>query len=441
VTNNEIRFNHGVGVVMGRDWVVAASRAQAIASHHNGQEGYLAGAVHSAGTGNLTFSYNEVDHNNTCGYDPFWEAGGGKTLGCNGSTFRFNYSHDNNGPGFWWDWGNFNTVCTDNTSADNLIGIEYEISYGPASFLRNTVRFPNGSWGHGIFMMTSDGAPGAIEVAYNQITDAPGTNEWGNYSDLPSAVAVWQQNRGEAARSPDGGRLNIHDNVYTGAAMCQSWFTDYDPNGTFMATRTRSQTIRTMSAKWVPSVFWSNTFLTLADFQISYPGKESGSTVDVATDLPWRNWLAAPNDFTGAALRRLGRRRRHDGRLRQCHGSGRLHDCRHDLAGDGAAGSHSISQSFFASYSTASAVCTSEARSMQSVHLYVTTRDGVVHRETNHFRRHVAIHQDARLPRERWRPWGLVFRHQRGADGAANLPAVTFAAWGAQLNEGATLDD
>jgi len=73
--------------------------------------------------------------------------------------------------------------------------------------------------------------------------------------------------------------------------------------------------------------------------------------------------------------------------------------------------------------------------------LYVTTRDGVVHRETITFDGTWQYIKMLAFPANGGGPGAWSFDTNGGADGAANLPAVTFAAWGAQLNEGATLDD
>jgi len=142
---------------------------------------------------------------------------------------------------------------------------------------RNTVRFPNGSWGHGIFMMTSDGAPGAIEVAYNQDHGCTGDHEWGNYSDLRAPWRL-QQNRGEAGQGAlTAVGINIHDNS-TPAPPCARAGHRLHPNGTFYGnTNTLSNNTYHVSEMGCLGLLEATQFLTLADFQISLPWEESAA--------------------------------------------------------------------------------------------------------------------------------------------------------------------
>jgi hypothetical protein len=117
----EVRENHGLGVAVGSHSVLRGSRV-----HHQGQLG-----VGGSGSVGALVEGNEIDHNNTAGYDGQWEAGGGKWVGGNRNlTVRGNYVHDNVGPGLWTDSDNVDTTYEHNLVRDNTgVGILHETSY------------------------------------------------------------------------------------------------------------------------------------------------------------------------------------------------------------------------------------------------------------------------------------------------------------------------
>ena len=120
IQNNEIRLNHGHGVFSG------SVGGQVVGNHlhHNGQLGL--GGEHD---GQLV-AHNEIDHNNTAGFDFLWEAGGMKWFNSSGLIVSDNYVHDNEGPGLWTDINNINTRYERNTVRGNTShGISHEISY------------------------------------------------------------------------------------------------------------------------------------------------------------------------------------------------------------------------------------------------------------------------------------------------------------------------
>jgi len=127
----EVRDNHGTGVESGSHSILRNSHI-----HHQGHLG-LAGS----GTTGALVQGNEVDHNNTAGYDWNWEAGGAKwAAGTDRLTVRGNYVHDNQGPGLWTDGDNIHTLYERNLVENNLgPGIIHEISYD-AVIRYNTVR-------------------------------------------------------------------------------------------------------------------------------------------------------------------------------------------------------------------------------------------------------------------------------------------------------------
>jgi parallel beta-helix repeat protein len=127
----EVRENHGEGVDVGSRSILRNSRI-----HHQGQLG-----LGGAGAVGALVENNRIDHNNTAGYDPAWEAGGSKwAAGTQRLTVRGNHVFANNGPGLWTDGDNVDTVYEDNLVEQNLgPGIIHEISYD-AVIRGNTVR-------------------------------------------------------------------------------------------------------------------------------------------------------------------------------------------------------------------------------------------------------------------------------------------------------------
>jgi Right handed beta helix region len=148
VSNNEVRFGHGVGIEVDS----AIIRGNHI--HHNGQLGV---AGHGVGT---LLDNNEIDHNNTRGYDPAWEAGGAKfATNVSGLVASNNNVHDNAGPGLWCDINCYNATYFRNVVTGNQnAGIFYEIS-GKALIKSNTVKNNGpgaGNVAYGLHLFTKD---------------------------------------------------------------------------------------------------------------------------------------------------------------------------------------------------------------------------------------------------------------------------------------------
>ena len=191
VKDNELRFNHGIGVRIGEEMQLLRNHV-----HHNGQMG-----VGGVGTGVLVQG-NEVDHNNTVGFDLSWEAGGTKFVKTKNLIVRDNFVHHNDGPGLWTDIDNINTLYEDNRVEDNAMGIFHEISYG-AVIRRNVVQ-RNGYdglgwlWGAGITVAASPN----VEVYDNTVVD-----NW-------HGIAALQQARGSGAYGRyEVENLWVHDNT------------------------------------------------------------------------------------------------------------------------------------------------------------------------------------------------------------------------------------
>ncbi|MGH9161334.1 MAG: right-handed parallel beta-helix repeat-containing protein [Vicinamibacteraceae bacterium] len=151
ILDNEVRWNHGIGIHMADGRRVLNNHL-----HHNGQMGI-------GGKGDNSYVVgNEIAYNNTVGFDPYWSAGGTKFTFSDGLTISKNFSHHNGGPGLWTDTDNINVVFEYNRCEDNThSGISHEIGY-KAIIRHNTLR-RNGSkhpypyWveGGGIVVSTS----------------------------------------------------------------------------------------------------------------------------------------------------------------------------------------------------------------------------------------------------------------------------------------------
>jgi len=141
--NNEVRFNHGTGVV------IDGSTIEDNYIHHNGQLGLSGSCAPSSdltacfpnSSHNVRILNNEIAHNNTLNFSAQDEAGGGKWAATYGLLVRGNYVHDNRGPGLWCDITCFKAVFECNTLNHNILqktapfngdglggGIIYEVS-------------------------------------------------------------------------------------------------------------------------------------------------------------------------------------------------------------------------------------------------------------------------------------------------------------------------
>lgn len=170
VTGSEVRWNHGGGI--GLDSNTSARNNYV---HHNCNFGFV-----GAGTG-VVVEGNEVAYNNimagttnSCGYESFWGAGGSKFVWTTNLLVRGNFSHHNDGPGFWTDINNIYSVYENNVIEDNVRGgIFHEISYD-AIIRNNTLRrngtgkdYPWWTTGAGIEIVSSRN----VEVYGNRLED------------------------------------------------------------------------------------------------------------------------------------------------------------------------------------------------------------------------------------------------------------------------------
>jgi hypothetical protein len=196
VQRNDIRWNHGVGLFS------VGARVRDNHVHHNGQLGLGGGGDDQLVEG------NEINHNNTEGFSPNWEAGGAKWVETSRLVVRANNVHHNQGPGLWTDINNVGTLYEGNVVHANAThGIFHEISY--RAVIRNNRVTGNG---HG------DPLPGwggsGIRVAASPDVDVHGNLVAGNRN----AIMLVQQVRTDSP-SPLGPHelrdVEVHDNQVT----------------------------------------------------------------------------------------------------------------------------------------------------------------------------------------------------------------------------------
>jgi parallel beta-helix repeat protein len=192
VTNNNVRWNHGVGIRVGTGAQVRANYAS-----YNGQLGIV-------GVGdNILIENNDIGFNNTAKFWANWEAGGTKFVETRNLVVRGNYVHSNGGPGLWTDDNNINTLYENNTCDDNeRMGIFVEVSYDTIirnnTLRRNGLGFPEYIWGAGILVSAS-----------------PNVQIYGNYLDgNADGIGAAQQNRGSGwYGTHEIWNLYVHDNT------------------------------------------------------------------------------------------------------------------------------------------------------------------------------------------------------------------------------------
>ena len=194
IANNEVRYNHGVGIKIGAANVVEQNRV-----HSNGQLGIGTGR---GGFDNIIRD-NEVYGNTTLGFVQGFETGGMKLTTQTRLTVERNVVRDNFGPGIWTDIDNIDVTIASNFVENNFgPGIFHEISYR-AVIKDNTVSGNGFGWtqwlyGAGILIAHSRD----VEVTGNVVRD----NRLG--------IVGIQQDRGSGAYGDRELRdLFVHDNI------------------------------------------------------------------------------------------------------------------------------------------------------------------------------------------------------------------------------------
>ena len=220
ITDNSVRWNHGVGIAATTGAVVTDNRV-----YENGQLG-----VAAKGAG-VTFERNEIYGNNTAGFSSGWEAGGSKFAYTSGLVVRDNFVHDNLGVGLWTDIDNIDTRYEGNRVIGNdRMGIFHEISYD-AVITGNEVRnngfgFDAWLWGAGIAVSTSVN----VEI-YGNVVE-------GNADGI---VAI-EQDRSDAPASYGPlslTNLAVYENVITGNGGWSGIGQDVGSNEVFTSANNR----------------------------------------------------------------------------------------------------------------------------------------------------------------------------------------------------------
>lgn len=214
IVHNEVRMNDGDGIA-----VAGAGLIQYNYCHHNLELCYGS----NPGTG-IQILDNEIAFNNyTNKYNCGNQCGGGKLWSTTGAVVSYNYTHDNNGPGFWDDYDNQSITYSFNRIENNWTGIQHEIGYNTSihdnTFLNNgksAATNPSCTWlwCSAIGIYASGGATtatpaGQVEIFNNTIVVASPGN----------AVGLVQQNRqGVTGQEPCCGpwlvdNLWVHDNT------------------------------------------------------------------------------------------------------------------------------------------------------------------------------------------------------------------------------------
>lgn len=178
VEDSEARFNHGIGVRLRSGSVLRRSR-----SHHNGQMG-----VSAIGDG-IAIEDSRIDHNNVAGFATGWAGGGTKFVRTTNMTVLRTEVHYNDGPGLWFDYGNFGSVSAGNDIRNNTgPGFLAEASFDLV--VENNLVEGNGhsrtSWmlGAGILVNSSNG----VTIRDNVLRD--------NYQGVGLIQAKWSHEIG-----------------------------------------------------------------------------------------------------------------------------------------------------------------------------------------------------------------------------------------------------
>ena len=269
ISGNEIRYNHGYGVIIGHPGVQVLNNK----IHHNGQLGI-------GGGGYALIQGNEVAYNNTVGFAPGWEAGGIKLTGqsnltATGETVRNNFVHHNHGRGLWADTNHDGAIWDGNTVEDNdWDGLVYEISY--SATITNNVVNRNGAGNPS----TYEGAGIAIYASGGTGITVTGNTLSGN----KNGIILIQASRGSGSLgSYTVQNVSVHDNTVTLGPNQNNGAVLYGSNTGLWST--------------LNNHFAHNTYNLQTANSAPFQWATTGQTVATAmTDSQWR---AVGNDSTG----------------------------------------------------------------------------------------------------------------------------------------------
>ena len=163
IYNNEVRFNHGMGIQTGDGVYIHDNYI-----HTNGELGL-------GGKGNnITVQHNNISWNNYAGYSVYYEAGGAKFTSMSNLTFKLNKVYNNSGPGFWTDLNTTSILCDSNQFSSNEVGGVFLELSDTATISNNTITNdgfnPQGTgiwWGAGILISDTSN----VSVYFNTLTN------------------------------------------------------------------------------------------------------------------------------------------------------------------------------------------------------------------------------------------------------------------------------
>jgi parallel beta-helix repeat protein len=217
IQNNTLSDTHGAVVSLGR-----GNNNKLIAN-----DVFRGGQIGVVGDGHASVvRNNRVHHNNTKGFNPFWEAGGLKFALSHNALLDGNQVYANSGPGIWCDISCVNAIISNNRVHHNTwAGIFFEISDG-ANIYGNRV-WENGwcysDWGSGAGILVASSRNAKVHhntVAWNadgitvfsQIRKQIDLHDGNPDDDPPDLSHPWNRAIGN----------QVHDNVIIK--------TEFDPN-------------------------------------------------------------------------------------------------------------------------------------------------------------------------------------------------------------------
>ncbi|CAN5152946.1 hypothetical protein BH23GEM2_BH23GEM2_11720 [soil metagenome] len=239
VENNEIRWNHAMGV---RSWDNHVHRNNKI--HNNGQLG-----MGGQGT-NILIEGNEIAYNGYwAGYNTGFEAGGTKWTQTDRLTVRNNYSHHNFGPGLWTDINNIRTLYEYNRVEHNSnAGIFHEISYDAV------IRYNAVKWN------ALNSGRASLRGSGILVTESPNVEVYGNLvQENWNGIGFIQQDRGSGKYGPYEVRnarihgntvINLPDRGYSGITGSSTYTWLWDASGGNRMNRNKYQVSTTNVWSW-----------------------------------------------------------------------------------------------------------------------------------------------------------------------------------------------
>jgi len=197
VEKNEIRYVHSHGLR-----AFGESKVLNNYIHHAGNMG-----IFGSGT-NLVFDTNHLAYNNYLNFGKasggMWHAGAAKIIESKGTVVRNNWSHDNVGDGWWFDWDNIDGVIHGNVFENNSrFGLFYEASHDAKIFDNKLLNNGKSSkWsGAGLWIETSKN----VEVYNNTFSGNRYSTLAFTWTDRGSSTVYGRR---------ELSNLYVHDNVF-----------------------------------------------------------------------------------------------------------------------------------------------------------------------------------------------------------------------------------